>query len=220
MWHAYSQQKYQHAQKASKNAASNSRFSHFKGMMDTLDNADGMVIVAGVGFRPPVFTPGLQVPGITGVFVTNVVGESTSSNSFTTTVVKPNATNENIHSFSYSPQKDRDPTNEVIGHVTVSQERDGEERTLVQRILKLPNDQLKPIVVYLLDHNNQDKHKITVRQADTVQFLRAKLWHELSIPEDEILVYSGKTLTDGHTLGYYKIKENCTINLMTNMVGG
>lgn len=219
MSHVYSQQKYQHAQKASKDAGSNSHFSHFQGM-DTLDSADGMVIVAGVGFRPKTFTPGLQVSGITGVFVTNVVGESTSSNSFNTTVVKPVATKENPHSFTYSPQKDRDPTNEVIGRVTVSQESYGKERILVQRNLKLPNDQLKPIVVYLLDHNNQSKHEITVTKADTVQSLRAKLWHELSIPEDEILVYFGKTLTNGHTLGYYKIKEKCTINLMANMVGG
>ena len=57
--------------------------------------------------------------------------------------------------------------------------------------------------------------------ADSIEYVKQMIQEKEGIPPDQQrLIFAGKQVEDHHTLGYYKIKKESTINLVTRLRGG
>lgn len=132
-----------------------------------------------------------------------------------------------------------DGIGQKVGTVTINEVKNGFATTLVHEQLQMPlpacfggplsghrrqawgvSDPSETVQINVVNHNNGKRYRLTTKM-DTVDQLKQRIAAEVGIPaKSQELAYGGKTLTSGRPLSYYRVRENGTVNIMSNMVSG
>ncbi|BFZ05804.1 hypothetical protein BsWGS_08843 [Bradybaena similaris] len=210
---------------------SSSRFSHFHNInpgcdaddesMDTTDNIssnDSMVVKAGIRF---------QTPGKSVSFDSFVMNGHDNPYGTVATVIRPSSNGENSPEVTTCNNlKQGEHKYGVVGTVSFSKGGTGVQNGWIGQWQGRSPDAVKfallnPLQISVRNHFNSKSYPFSVLRTTTVDELKQLIKAKLDLnPEQQELVYAGKKLQCGMTLGHYGIQGGSEVLMTCRLRGG